>query len=91
MKKTKERVLKEQDDADGEAMYSNEITEAMRKSGNINFTEVSIVNCKDLLEGRLSFNGMNPDIEKLMKNDYQKQVEQHERTKEKDISDIEMA
>ncbi|KAK4880101.1 hypothetical protein RN001_008247 [Aquatica leii] len=91
MKKTKERVEKEEDDAEGEAMYSSEITEAMRKSGNINFTEISIVNCKDLLEGRLSFNGMNPEIEKLTKDDYQKQFEKQEKVKDKDITDAEMA
>ncbi|KAB0802258.1 hypothetical protein PPYR_04444 [Photinus pyralis] len=90
MKKTKERVEKEKDDAEGEAMYANEITEAMRKSGNINFTEVGIFTCKDLIEGRLSFNGMNPEIEKLM-NDYHQKLIKTDKVRETEISDVEMA
>ncbi|KAK5647051.1 hypothetical protein RI129_005515 [Pyrocoelia pectoralis] len=90
MKRTKERVEKEKDDAEGEAMYANEITQAMRKSGNINLTEVSIATCKDLIEGRLSFNGMNPDIEKLM-TDYHQKFIKAEKTKETEVSDVEMA
>lgn len=91
MKKTKEKVQKEIEDAEGQAMYSNEITEEMRRSGNLVFIETSISNCKNLIEGRLSFGGMNPEIEKLMANDYIKQLEAEERRKEKDITDVEMA
>ncbi|XP_050308850.1 M-phase phosphoprotein 6 [Anthonomus grandis grandis] len=91
MKKTKEKVLKEQEDAEGQAMYSNEITEAMRRDGNIIFREASISLCKNLVEGRLSFGGMNPDVEKLMEKDYNKQIFESERKKEKDISDEQMA
>lgn len=90
MKRTKERVEKEKDDADGEAMYANEITEAMRKSGNVNFTEISIGTCRDLIEGRLSFNGMNTDIEKLM-TDYHQKFIKAEKAKETEVSDVEMA
>ena len=79
MKKTKERVQKEQEDAEGKAMYSNEITEEMKKSGNIIFTETSIFNCRNLVEGRLSFGGMNPEIEKLMTDDFNKNKQEVER------------
>lgn len=91
MKKTKERVEKEEDDAEGEAMYSGEITEEMKQSGNITFIETSIANCRNLIEGRLSFGGMNPEIEKLMSDDYTKKLEEAEKKKEKDVSDVEMA
>ncbi|KAJ3653915.1 hypothetical protein Zmor_013140 [Zophobas morio] len=91
MKKTKERVQKEQEDAEGKAMYSNEITEEMKKSGNIIFTETSIFNCRNLVEGRLSFGGMNPEIEKLMTDDFTKKKQEVERKKETDISDEKMA
>ena len=91
MKKTKERVQKEQEDAEGKAMYSNEITEEMKKSGNIIFTETSILNCRNLVEGRLSFGGMNPEIEKLMTDDFTKKKQEVERKKETDISDEKMA
>ncbi|KAF2881375.1 hypothetical protein ILUMI_24818 [Ignelater luminosus] len=91
MKKTKERVEKEEDDAEGQAMYSSEITEEMKQSGNINFSQVSIVGCKDLIEGRLSFKGMNPEIEKLMNDEYAKKLDEAEKRKEKDVTDTEMA
>ncbi|GLV38831.1 M-phase phosphoprotein 6 [Carabus blaptoides fortunei] len=66
MKKTKERVEKEQEDAEGQAMYSNDITEQMRRGGKYAVVEVSVNFCKDLIEGRLSFGGMNPEIERIM-------------------------
>lgn len=91
MKRTKERVEKEKENAEGEAMYSKEITEKMRNSGNVVFIETNITSCKNLLNGRLSFGGMNPEIEKLMSNADIKKLEEAERVKEKEISDVEMA
>lgn len=91
MKKTKVRVEQEEDDAQGQAMYSNEITPQMRQSGTVIFVETNISNCKNLIEGRLSFKGMNPEIEKLMSNEDIKRIESAEKRKEKDISDVEMA
>lgn len=63
----------------------------MRNSGHLIFIESNISQCKDLLDGRLSFGGMNPEIEKLMSNDYVKKFEASEKAKEKDVSDVEMA
>lgn len=91
MKKSKERVEKELDDAEGNAMYSNEITEQMRRGQRLAVVEVSINNCKDLIEGRLSFGGMNPEIERLMTEEYAKRIQKREKEKETDISDLEMA
>ncbi|XP_018336520.1 M-phase phosphoprotein 6 [Agrilus planipennis] len=91
MKKTKERVLKEEENAEGQLMYSNEITEEMKAAGNTLFVETTLVYCKDLVEGRLSFGGMNPVIEKIMKEEYTKKLEDSDKAKEKDVSDIEMA
>lgn len=91
MKKTRERVQKEAEDAEGQAMYSQEITEDMKKSGNIIFMDTSIMNCKDLVEGRLSFGGMNPEIERIMAETYNKRLGEVEKLKEKDITDVEMA
>lgn len=91
MKRTKVRVEKEEEDAEGQAMYSGEITEQMRQSGNIIFVETNISHCKNLIEGRLSFKGMNPEIEKLMSNEDIKKIEAAEKRKEKDVSDVEMA
>nr|XP_023019506.1 M-phase phosphoprotein 6 [Leptinotarsa decemlineata] len=91
MKKTKEKVEKEKDDLEGHIMYSSEITEEMRRSGNLVFVSTSMANIRTLVDGRLSFGGMNPEIEKLMANDYGKQLEDEEKRKEKDITDVEMA
>lgn len=91
MKKTKERVDKEKDDAEGRAMYSDQITEEMKKAGNLIFISTSISNCKNLIDGRLSFGGMNPEIEKLMSKDYNQLLEAEERKKEKEVTDVEMA
>lgn len=91
MKKTRERVKKEEEDAEGQAMYSQEITEDMKKSGNIIFMDTSIMSCKDLMEGRLSFGGMNPEIERIMADTYNKKLGEVEKLKEKDVTDVEMA
>lgn len=91
MKRTKERVEKEEEDAVGKAMYSDQITEQMRKSGHIIFVSTSIGNCKTLIDGRLSFNGMNPEIERIMAEKYQKTLDDIEKEKEKDVSDVNMA
>lgn len=91
MKKTKEKVEKEIDDAEGQAMYSDQITDEMRKTGNLVFISTSMTICKNLVDGRLSFGGMNPEIEKLMAKDYNKFVGEAETRKEKDVTDVEMA
>ncbi|KAK9888754.1 hypothetical protein WA026_000979 [Henosepilachna vigintioctopunctata] len=90
MKKSKDKVLKLLEDEESREIYSKEITEEMKRAGNIVFIETSIFNCKKMIEGRLSFGGMNPEIEKLMTKDSQR-LDEIERSKEKDISDIEMA
>lgn len=91
MKKSKERVEKELDDAEGNAMYSNDITEQMRRGQRFAVIEVSVSTCKDLIEGRLSFGGMNGDIEKMMAEENAKRVHKLEKEKEVEVSDLEMA
>lgn len=91
MKRTKERAEKDKEEAKDQRTNSKNITKKMGNSGHINFIQANISHCKDLIDGRLSFGGMNPKIEKLMENDYQKKLEAFEKTKEKEVSDIEMA
>lgn len=91
MKKSKIRVEQEEEAAEGQAMYSNEITEEMRKGGKYKIVEVSMNTCSDLIEGRLSFGGMNAKVERLMSTEYAKRHEIVEKQKEKDVSDFEMA
>ncbi|XP_061402566.1 M-phase phosphoprotein 6 [Musca vetustissima] len=66
MQRTKEKVNKEIEAAEGREMYSSEITERMKNSKSNFIMEPSFVHCENLIEGRLSFRGMNPEIERLL-------------------------
>jgi len=53
--------------------------------------EPSYVFCENLVNGRLSFRGMNPEIEKLMEARMKDIQDQIEAKKETDVSDEQMA
>lgn len=90
MKRTKEKVLKEEDDAESRAMYSNEITEKMKKNESRFIIETSYLICEDLNEGRFSFLGMNPEIERLMEAEEQAKQAKIDQNVKKDVSDADM-
>lgn len=52
--------------------------------------EPSFVPCENLIVGRLSFLGMNPEIERIMELE-QTANDQKKKVNEKDVSDLEMA
>ncbi|XP_055628171.1 M-phase phosphoprotein 6 isoform X2 [Toxorhynchites rutilus septentrionalis] len=101
MSRTREKIEKEKDDAEGRALYSNEITDKMMHESSKFVIETSYVPCEDLIEGRVSYGGMNPEIERLMELEKNKdlaakiekeQAEAAERQKmRKDVPDEEMA
>ncbi|XP_011556429.3 M-phase phosphoprotein 6 [Plutella xylostella] len=67
MKKTKDRIEKEIANTQGhDDLYSNIITDEMRHATGNFISESSFIFCDDLMEGRLSFKGMNPEIERIM-------------------------
>ncbi|XP_075991774.1 M-phase phosphoprotein 6 [Anticarsia gemmatalis] len=67
MKKTKERIEKEiADTHDHKGLYSNIITNEMRSASGNYISESSFIFCETMIDGRLSFKGMNPEIERLM-------------------------
>lgn len=67
MKKTRERIEKELENTqDHGSLYSNIITNEMRSATGNFISESSFIYCETMLEGRLSFKGMNPEIERLM-------------------------
>ncbi|KPI93827.1 M-phase phosphoprotein 6 [Papilio xuthus] len=67
MKRSKDRIEKELENTKGhEELYSNIITNEMRSATGNYVSEASFIYCEDLLEGRLCFKGMNPEIERLM-------------------------
>lgn len=86
MKKTKERLERELEDTqDHGSLYSNIITNAMRSASGNYVTEASFIFCENLMEGRLSFKGMNPEIERLMEQEKVKEIPSGEM--QKDIPD----
>lgn len=91
MKRTKEKVLKEEDDAQSRAMYSSEITEKMLKNENLFIIEPSYVICEELNDGRFSFRGMNPEIERLMEIEKQAKEASTDQNVKKDVTDEEMS
>lgn len=86
MKKTKERIEKELENTqDHESLYSNIITNEMRHATGNYISESSFIYCEDLMEGRVSFKGMNPEIERLM--DLENKNEDIDSEMQKDVSD----
>lgn len=86
MKKTKERLEREiQNTQDHESLYRKIITTEMRNASDNFISESSFLYCEDLLEGRLSFKGMNPEIERLMEAEIKKEDTKGEM--QKDVSD----
>ncbi|GBP70262.1 M-phase phosphoprotein 6 [Eumeta japonica] len=70
MKKTKDRMERELANTQGhDVLYSKIITKEMRHASGNFISEPSFMFCEDLMEGRLSFKGMNPEIERLMELD----------------------
>ncbi|CAD6999811.1 unnamed protein product [Ceratitis capitata] len=91
MQRTKAKVDKEIEDAEGREMYSQEITQKMLH-GNSNFIiEPSFMHCENLIEGRLSFRGMNPEIERLLELEQAERVANTQHEQKKEVSDKEMA
>lgn len=92
MKRTKDKVTKEQDDAEGRAMYASQITDKMLRHGECPYiSEPSFVPVEGLLEGRFSFRGMNPEIERLLELEDLAKQETSGKDVKKDVADEEMA
>lgn len=88
MKKTRDRIEKErQNTQDHDSFYSNIITNEMRQASGNFITESSFIFCEELLEGRLSFKGMNPEIERLMELEKNSNQEELKQEIQKDVSD----
>lgn len=90
MKRTKEKVLQEEDDAQSRAMYSNEITHKMLTTESVYVVEPSYMPCEELNDGRFSFRGMNPEIERLLELEQQAKQVNTDQNVQKDVSDADM-
>ncbi|KAK2701335.1 M-phase phosphoprotein 6-like [Artemia franciscana] len=67
MKRSKDETERQLDDAERKELYKQEITEEMIKNGMRVTIEPSYKIVEDLVFGRMSFGGMNPEVEKIMK------------------------
>ncbi|XP_052861307.1 M-phase phosphoprotein 6 [Anopheles cruzii] len=98
MSRTKEKFDREADNAKGRALYASEITDKMLNEACKYVIETSYVPCEDLIEGRISFGGMNPEIERILEQESGAESAQRERAEaiknskmQKDVPDAEMA
>ncbi|XP_012224687.1 M-phase phosphoprotein 6 [Linepithema humile] len=91
MKRTKDKVEKQQFQEEGEHYFGNELTSRMKKASGKFFIESSYVFCEQLTDGRLSFRGINPKIEKLMEARENEKRAKMETKQETEISDEQMA
>ncbi len=66
MQKTKQKNDKEIEDKSNKRLIDEELSESMRKEGEKYLISSSNLYCEQLKFSRMSFNGMNHEIEKLM-------------------------
>ncbi|XP_072743762.1 M-phase phosphoprotein 6 [Anoplolepis gracilipes] len=91
MKRTKDKVEKQQFQEEGEEYFGSILTSRMKETSGKFFIESSYVFCEGLIDGRLSFQGMNPMIEKLMEAKENEKRAQTKTKEEVDMSDEQMA
>lgn len=91
MKRTKEKVLKEEEDRESRAMYANEITDRMLNYENNFIIEPSYAVCEDLDDGRYSFRGMNPEIELILETEQRAKMPPVDPNVTKEVDDDEMS
>ncbi|XP_047370720.1 M-phase phosphoprotein 6 [Vespa velutina] len=90
MKRTKEKVEKQMIEKEGEEYFSGQLSIQMKNESEKFIIEPSYVFCEKLIDGRLSFHGMNPELEKLLEiENVDKQIEL-EKKQEADITDEQM-
>ncbi|XP_062129314.1 M-phase phosphoprotein 6 [Drosophila sulfurigaster albostrigata] len=90
MQRTKLKVAKEDDDEQSRALYSNELNTKMLNSNSNFIIEPSYAICEGLIDGRLSFRGMNPEIERLMELEQVEKDGKSRPEQPKDVTDQEM-
>ncbi|XP_034474448.1 M-phase phosphoprotein 6 [Drosophila innubila] len=90
MQRTKVKVAKEADDEQSRALYSNELNEKMLNSNSNFIVEPSYSICEGLIDGRLSFRGMNPELERLMELEQAEKEGKTRPEQPKDVTDQEM-
>ena len=91
MKRTKEKAEIERENEERQEMFKNQISNAMRHQGSRFLVDPSYASVESLCFGRMSFYGMNPEIEKMAENERIRQEEEDAERNEKDVQDEDMA
>lgn len=91
MKRTKEKVLKEEEDRESRTMYAKEITDRMLNYENHFVIEPSYAVCEELNDGRFSFRGMNPEIELILESEQRTKMVTVNQNVTKEVDDDEMS
>ncbi|OXU20077.1 hypothetical protein TSAR_014618 [Trichomalopsis sarcophagae] len=97
MKRTKDKVEKQTYQKEGEDYFSSQ--QQLPKKTSIfmlsnrgrYITEASYIFCEDLIEGRLSFQGENPELERLLELEQMEKNPKVENDMDTDVSDAQMA
>ncbi|XP_067130960.1 M-phase phosphoprotein 6 [Centruroides vittatus] len=66
MKRSKEKIEQKEEELEKKALFETELIDILKKEGKRFLIEPSYAPCEQLVFGRMSFKGMNPEIEKLM-------------------------
>lgn len=66
MQRTKENVERDLNEQNDSKLLDQELVDLCRKEGDRYMTTNSFLYCESLRYGRVSYKGMNPEIEKLM-------------------------
>jgi len=90
MQKTKEKNEREINEQNNKLLIDEELNDNLRKEGQRYYINWSHLYCEQLKSGRLSFKGMNHEIEKLMQENDSNEVSQDQSEKTCDVSDEEM-
>ncbi|XP_076662859.1 M-phase phosphoprotein 6-like isoform X3 [Andrena cerasifolii] len=90
MKRTKEKVEKQLFQEEGEEYFGNELTKRMKQESERFIIQPSYVFCEKLIDGRVSYKGMNPEIEKLMETERDNERALLEAKTETDVSNEQM-
>ncbi|XP_046468922.1 M-phase phosphoprotein 6 [Neodiprion pinetum] len=91
MKRTKEKVEKQLFQEEGKEYFGAQLTNHMKKGSDKFIIEPSFVFCEGLLDGRVSFRGMNPEIERLMELEEEAKQALTRKQNETEITDEQMA
>lgn len=74
MKKSKEKEQKDQEEEEHRLLYGGDTIDTIKKEGSRYIINESYASCLGLLPPRMSFMGRNPEIERLMQQNTEKET-----------------